>query len=502
MSEANILSLRDILHIFFKNKKIILTILITSILCSLTYSILTTKIYRAESDVLIKMGREKFSAINSMTGVNYNVVFQERTQNINNELKIITGTQLSKLVFPQLKALLERHHALEKKTFLKQLKTFSKAVIKNTKEIIRLPLYWLCLAKKITEDEALAYNLEKKFHAEYLEDTDIIHLTFSWSNPDFAAHALNIYTNEYLRYHTEVHNTEKALNLYSEQLDVHEQNLFKIEREIQCLCKKNNISNIEKQKTLLLSDISLLEKDLLDLSIRIISTENKMLYINTMMSSNEEWIETPNIGQLGEKVTDLATLDKIYFDLKTSKERIRNDFTDNSKEVQDVNRQITGIRKQKGESLVNILNTEINALLSQQSLIQPQISQKTKKLERLSFLKVQLEQLERSKTIAQDNFLLYSKKAEDLRIFNELDKSQILSLKIINPALPPLLPSHPKKWLILGISIFFALFFSFGLSILREYFSHGIRKQRDVEEYLNLPLLTTIPELEKLQHRS
>jgi len=226
-----------------------------------------------------------------------------------------------------------------------------------------------------------------------------------------------------------------------------------------------------------------------------------MLSINEMMTFKDGWIETPNIGKIGEKVTDLGQLDKMYFNLITAKKRLSNNFTDSSKEISDINKQIQQIRKQKKDSLINILGIEIDALLSQKSLIQPQLVLKQKLLEELSFSKIKLAQLERLKSIAQDSFLLYTKKSEDLRIFNELDKSQILSLKIINPALPPLLPVHPKKWLILGLSVFFALFISFGYSIIREYFSHGIRGRHDVEEYFSLPLLATVPDFNELHQR-
>ena len=114
-------------------------------------------------------------------------------------------------------------------------------------------------------------------------------------------------------------------------------------------------------------------------------------------------------------------------------------------------------------------------------------------------MKMKSEQLERKRSILQDSYLLYNKKVFALRISDELDKSKNLNLKIINPALPPLIPYHPRKWLIFAITAFLALFFSFGYAIIREYFNHGFQGRQDVEEFLDLPLLATIPDLTELR---
>ena len=91
-----------------------------------------------------------------------------------------------------------------------------------------------------------------------------------------------------------------------------------------------------------------------------------------------------------------------------------------------------------------------------------------------------------------DTLVNYSNKAENLRIYDDLDKNKITSLRTMNTALVPLQPYFPKKGLILLTAAFFGVFLSFGLSAVKEFFTHVFRDGQDIEKILKVPLLMSI----------
>ena len=87
MEAKRLLTLRDIFYIFFKNKILILTVFISAIVIALIYCIVTPAQYRAETKILIKIGKAQFSGMEQMPE-KQNMLIQERSQNIRNEIAV------------------------------------------------------------------------------------------------------------------------------------------------------------------------------------------------------------------------------------------------------------------------------------------------------------------------------------------------------------------------------------------------------------------------------
>ena len=516
-------SLRDVLTIFFKNKKQIFFIFSAAMLSAFFYCIFTTEIYRAEVDILIQMGREKVASINTMSTDSGNIFFQERSQNINNELNILKGNFLFTETFPKIKKILINPYdqnlytdiilnsneqlciddnlliakPIKNHTFLNTFKNKIKSVIssikKVSKNIIFYPFYTTGLMKKFSDDELMKLTISNAFGYEFVEDTDIIKLSFEGDDPLIAALIVNLYAKEYIKYHTKIYKAGESFNLYSNQTNLYKTKLNAIEKELIQIYKTQNITNIEKQKDILLSEISSLNEKHLNVELHLNNISSKASDIKKMLATKNQWIETPNIGQLGQNLTDLSKLDKIYFELKAEKAKLLTKFSIKSKDILNINLQMKEIKKQKATSLLNLLLIEKHSLLKQKEILTENLFKKQKKSSQLATLTIHLDQLNRSRKIAKDNFFMLQKKADNFRIYNELDKNNILSIKIINPALPPIMPVHPKKKIILLTTALLSLFMGFGYCVIREYFSQGFKDRKDFETQIDIPLLAIIP---------
>lgn len=78
-----------------------------------------------------------------------------------------------------------------------------------------------------------------------------------------------------------------------------------------------------------------------------------------------------------------------------------------------------------------------------------------------------------------------------------IDESQKIyptdNIKIMDAAKPPIIPVKPRKVLNMAIAFFIGLMGSIGIVFMIEYMDNTVKSERDVEKYLQLPVLGTIP---------
>jgi polysaccharide biosynthesis transport protein len=463
METKRTFSLRDVFYILFKNKVLILSVFLTSLITSACYCLFVSPLYRAEAKIIVKLGKAQFAGMEQYRPENYNILFQERSANINNEIELIRGQYLTQKVVERMKGQIE------------EIKKRGKA----------------------DDEKGDVNSFIKALKVTYIEDTDMMKLSFRWTDPLFAALAANTYVDEYINQHTKVHESRQTYQFYLEQLELYDKLLKQAEDELQNFLNQTNISNLALQKDLLLRRIAELEADHVANRVIVEQGVTKLNSVKKMAANPDGWIETPDLGSPNaDKLAYLAALDQSYFRLRVERDRLLKTYTPKATEVRSIDRQLSGLRKQKTDSLLNIIHTEVSISEAKKNSLYKELTTQKRQLEEINGLTMRLKQLERQREIVEVNYQLYKKKAEDLRISDDLDTRKISSVKIVSPAITPMAPYFPDSALIIGLSSLLGLFFAFTLSAVREFFNHTFKDDIDVRNYLNVPLLLTIPLLD------
>ena len=487
---------RDILYVFFKYKLQILLIFVASLLFSLGYLLYVGPTYSAQTKILVLIGKEKSSAIDAYSG-NPNVIFSERGQNINNEIEILNDKNMTYEVMPALQEYLEASYT-EPTTLLQRIKKWFRIKFRQLKELIRTPFYKLGVMVKLSAIEQLALSFQAALNVEFIEETDLIMLSFRWPDPNFAAFAANAYADAYVKRRIVIHDTASSEQFYLDQIRIYEDQLSGVERELEKFRQDMQISSIDIQKDLLLREISELEKDYRVVNTTLNDLKIKLDTIRSIYNDTDEWIETPKITGT---MPDLTELDKYFFDIMAERDRLLRSHTENSREVINTSGQIAKLRKQKLESLTNFISPLIESARREQRTIEEKQRSKKHALYALDRSERRLKELERTRNIAETNYLKYKEKAEDFRISEELNARQITSVRIIGKALPPEKPSAPWVTLVMALAAFLGLFLGFAYSVISEFFDHSFRHKDDVEAILGIPLLASIPDIKRYPNR-
>ena len=487
MEGKKLLTARDVLYIFFKNRVIITTVFFAAIVISLVYCLLTPPVYRAETKILIRMGKAQGSAIEQYRPEAHNIVFSERTQNIRNEMELLKGQYLTEKVIARLKDRIEP---------LKTDESIIGMMVDGVKTTVGTLFSWLGVSSRpLGREKGMVLTFLNALHVTYLEDTDMISVAFDWTDPKFAALVANVYADEFVTQHMVVYESQQSYRFYTDQIAVFEKKLKEAEDKLQAFASSSNIANIALQKELLLRSIADLQNQY---SLAVVDTSQAQIKVNKIreMARNVGWVETPETGShinIADKQAYLRTLDESYFRLQTERERLLKFYTTKSDEVRAVDNQLASLRKQKIASLLNVANLELSLVQNKKASLAGTIADEMKKLVGINEKTGGLKQLERERDITEQNYQIYKKKAEDLRISDDLDARRISDVKIATPAIPPLTSAYPKKSLIVIISALVGLVLGCGFSAVSEFFNHTFRGHEDIVEVLGVPLLLSVP---------
>lgn len=486
---------RDLLYALFRQQRAFALILTVAVVVPIVYWAFTFPVYRAEVRLLVKLGKETLSAITSYNNNAYNVLFQPRPQNINNELEILRKGRFSDEFLPRMRATIDSCYAARQLGPLGKLRFATAQTWKHVHNTVLAPLYATGLMHRPTHDEILLDRASRALHAEILEETDIIQVRFDWDDPQIAALVLNQIIDEYLKLHLRVHESDRSHNFYETQAQIYEDSLQLEEKALKEFTTTRSIANIELQKDILLRDISDLERRHTDVMSAYVEALSKAQKVRDMHRRAVGWVETPKMGS-GD-YSALRTLDDEYFSLKTARE----EYKPNSKEAQRIDREIARLRDQKSESVLNILDGEITAKAKDRASLEKTLAAKKVEFDKLNQETLRLAGHEREREVLQNTYLLYRNKAEELRVSDAMDADQITSVKVVARAEPPERPAYPRMGVVLPVAVFAGLFLGLLYALLAQALDRSFKGEDEVVEYLGAPLLMTIPSLKRTGFR-
>jgi len=133
------------------------------------------------------------------------------------------------------------------------------------------------------------------------------------------------------------------------------------------------------------------------------------------------------------------------------------------------------------------------ALKAKKKNQESQIATYQKSLKTLDSLEQELRELERTMAMAEANYKLYLSKFEESKITESMDKQKIANVSVIEPAVPIMRPVKPKKKLNVMIGGFLGVIAGIGIAFLIEFFNPVFHTREDVQQFLGLPVIATLP---------
>lgn len=345
-------------------------------------------------------------------------------------------------------------------------------------------------------ENALAMQLKQSAKIEPIVESSVISIALRSDEPERAKDVLSKILEIYMQHRSTVFTKKDGLNFYYEQAKDYKAKLDEAEKTLNDFQQKEDIVNLQVQNR---SNIELLTKFKNDLKVLEISyheSASRASMLKQRILDDRNDIDG-NLTKEMREIPAVIELNKGIVPLLIKQSEISQSFTNESREFKDVNNQIIMLRKAIRAEIEKAIKTDelelesvkikIDALRQQIEIFRAEASDLNQKEKRLN-------ELQRQVQLYQDSYLLYTKKAEDAKIFSQKSSHDLGNVSISSPPSLPEQPVAPNRLLLLISSIFAGVFAALFLPFILESIDNKLKTADDIEKILGLPVVCTFSE--------
>ena len=474
------LQIRSSIYIIKKHKWKIFLLFLSTVITVAVGSLMATPLYRASSRLLVKPGREDIYVSptpDSRSVVDYSA---SPDQKVNAEIAIIKNLNLVVRLVDRIGV--SRMYSYPDRTL--RAKLIKAKLIKEAKE------------QEIPPVEVALRSVLGNIEASAVPRSNVIEVAFTWPDPVIAARVVNTLVELYLDEHLKVHANPQTYDLLENQAKKWEGELRNSERELEAFKRRHSITSLPQQRTMLLGRRSEAETERKRTESEIYETMQLVSTLEAQLKNldhNVQLQETVNkqsstLAALKAKLVDLELQG-----LKEEIKRVKQMIAEEEKKEQKVVVSGKSPIRQELEGDLLKAKARLDALRARQNNQNLQAADYRADLENLDRLEKELNELQRQVAINEANYRLYLTKFEEAKITENMDKQKIANVRVIEPAVPIMKPVKPKKRLNVMIGAFLGLFAGVGLAFLSEFIHPVFRTREDIEQFLGLRVLATLP---------
>lgn len=515
------ISLQEYIQIIKKRKWVIFWMIISAFLIIVMVNYLMPPVFKASTTVLIS---ERSSSGRIFGSTEMDFLFGG-SDTIETQVEIIKSRSIAEEVVKKLPENIFEN--LQEENFQKRKDELRWFI--NILDFLRLKDFvadLLGVGKASTpnpEDHLTNEEILKKvmdsISVNLVKNTKIIEIGSESIHPKLASDIANKTAQVYVEQSRSINRSQatEAKRFIEEQLLTQEKELKSLEEERLAFKQRENILYLDEETKVNIEQLARFQAQQLEIDTQLTESKARLEEIKKQLQEQSETVissqtitANPVVQQLQNRLTDLQ------IQLPALKEK----YSENSPQVTEVEIQIRQIENDISQKVAEIVGSRVSTvnpiyqnLLSQMVTLETNmISLETKgqsiseiitlyedKLEQLPEKEIQLARLERAVRVAENIYLILLESYQEARISEAMELGDI---RVIDMALIPEFPIKPRKRLNLAIGGVLGLMLGIMLVFFLEFLDHSFKSREDVEQYLELPVLGTIPYAEFNPKRS
>lgn len=472
-------------------------------------------LYEVSASIMLKLGRE-MNAPATASGTQ--IVSSKRPEDVSSEIEIMRSQHLLERVVTEFG---EQYFLAEDppRTLLQKAKYIAKQAGKKVREAVQTTMLAMGIGIRQTPKEQIVAALSQSLAVEPIKRSDVIMVTFTSPDPQQGVEVLNKYLELYMRQHVEVYRNPQAEPFFETQTRQLRDQLTDAQKKRQEFRQARQLWELAEQRELLL-------KRRAELAASAEKTQSDLRFaegeISKLMESRASMPPQTETSRVSERNPVLKSIDDNLLQLEASREQALTKFLPESRNVMDLTDQINKLkaaRSQADQYIVNsvtsarneALSTVDRALVEKRALREGLLGQAAElsrqrllvdeNLRALDQNETDLERWNRSVTILNKNYLLYTERMEEARISGAMDLAKISNVTLVAPPTAAIAPVWPprRKWLIatLALALLGPLVFALG----RELVYPTVRSRYEAAALIGAPILGCIPEARKTRLR-
>jgi len=359
---------------------------------------------------------------------------------------------------------------------------------------------------------------------------DILELSATADSPKKAAALANIATDVYINNLNErktadldraITFLEKQKNTLDGMLQKDEETLHQFREEEGVLIPSPNDSRTGSNllSYSLLSQLGRLQQNVLDVQMERDLIDIELTTVEEMIDEKEEKLnsDAEAASLISGSMSQIEELQSRIIDMELELDTIREEKSDKHPDVIQLDQKIESAKARlnaelskllEGQDLgslnlisewQNLINQSVDVTIKfrrfdeQEKLLQSKVDQFKASHPELVDKEVELMRLNRQKRVHTETYSLLMSRYQETLILKEMQTSDLTP---ITSAEEPESPIKPQKKLALALGVVLGLMLGLGAAFFVEYMDDSLRRQEDIERYLNVPVIGTIPRID------
>lgn len=497
MNEYNSPSIRNFLTMYYKRRKMIFFISAAIVFLVMAGTIIIDPTYKAVAKILIQSNRADVytpTTVKSERGIGKIFRFDEER---------ITNAEVEILKSP---VLLERVVSLLGPDVI-----YPGIGEPGIKEMF-LPF----LESGESAAEKTLFRLQENLTIKGIKKSNVIEVSFTHGDPKIAARVVEELVTVYISQHMQVHTRNKSFDFYQKQSKVLEAKLIKSENRLLALKKEHNVSSPEAELELLVNRESDIKAEWNQTQIKINETEQRIILLQKQLAGttekiklheeigNNKYAESDLEDKLVQRELQKTLLEHKYTDEFPYKAKMIAVKIDEIRIIKNRIKEITNkphISARYGTNVVyqNLKmmllknEAELYAFKAKSETLLSQLKDHRKKIIDMNQLQLKFNRLINLLEANKRNHQEYVSKFEESRISNAMDKDKFLNVHVFDSPKVPQKPANRNFSLNLVLSMIFGFMAAIGIALILECMDDRLQTVEDVGQWLNLPVLATVP---------
>ena len=354
-------------------------------------------------------------------------------------------------------------------------------------------------------------DLRADLQLEVLKKTNVIFIAYEAHDPRVAQKVLATLDEAYLQKHLDVHHPTGQFQFFDEQAEQYKKDMMNAESQLKGFSGQQSGVAPTTMRDMTLQKLADFNGALQTTRASIAETQKRITDLEKQAQSTPERLTTQS--KAGDNAQVLENLKSTLMTLENKRTELLTKYQSTYPLVQEVDKEIADTKAALTKEETSPVKEETTGQNPTYAWVDSELAKAKADLSGFEAREVslvtivneyqaqarQLEQqgilqgdLTRTEKADEANYLLYTKKKEEARIEDALDRTRLLNVSI---AQAPLLPSLPTRspWVFALVACLLAAAVSLGVVFAIDYADQSFRTPSEVMSELRIPVLAAVP---------
>ena len=361
--------------------------------------------------------------------------------------------------------------------------------------------------------ERAVLDLSASLEAVSVRKSRIIVVTYRDKDPERAAAVLNTLYQKYADHHLHLHGTTQAANVFQSEAAAFHEKLDAATEALKRFDARSGVVDANSQKEILLRQFYEMQHAVNAAQTERHELEQRLASVKEQLATQPEKIETSTVSKY---VNALDKMKEEILTMELQRTQLLQKYKADSRFVRDIEQRIAQAKaalareeknppQERSVALNEIHRRLLNDLLTTQSslatvrerekrsaTVAAEYQARLLEVDRRTFEKAELE---RTRAVNEEAYLLYQKKAQEAGITKALNQQKIVNVNLAEAAQRSSRPVSPKPLVNFAVLTVVGLLAALAGCFVAEKLNPYLRSEEQVQRRYKMKLLAQIPDL-------